>query len=110
MLFSTQNIMFLAKLCDNLGMNLLLSTLLSWVFLNVLEKWVRARKSIIIVKATTFLQTSEAWEDDVGHEIPSSLTPHLVLFRVHCALFIIFHLLVDQIRNNWTRSSSQVVL
>lgn len=97
MLFSSQNIIFLAKLWDNLGVNLLLSTVFSWVFLNILEKWVRARKSIIIVKATIFPETSEAWKDDVGHEIHSSFTPQLVLSYVHCTLFIIFHLL-------WIRS------
>lgn len=92
-LFSTQKIAFLAKLWGSLRVNLLLSPVLSWVFLNTLEKWVRARKSIIIVKATTFPETRGAWKDDVGHEIHSSLTPHLDLSRIHCALFINFHLL-----------------
>lgn len=86
--------MFLAKLRDNLGVNLLLRTLLSRVSLNVLEKWVRARKTIImIVKTTTFPQSSEVWKEDVGHEIHSSLAAYPVLSHVYCALFIIFSLL-----------------
>lgn len=92
--FSTQNIVFLAKFCDNLGVNVLLRTLLSWVFLSVLEKWVRARKSIImIVKATTFPQGSEVCKEVTGNGIHSSLAAYPVLSRVYCALFTIFSLL-----------------